>query len=985
MNLIKKREYDIFYGVLAIIFFLLTLVLFFNDDSSITGAVVYGQELSILATNCSGNYSNGQAYPHWNISYALSCEHESFAVAGNITILNGGNLTLINTTLNMSLTGTGQVGIDVLQGGAFYALQNSQITSNDSSFYYTISTSSSNFSIDDSTVRRIGIVDVDNCFFAYRCGIYINASVNCGGQEIISDSSISNGSSGVVMAGDNCVIARNNFSNIQDGAVSLDSSSYNNTIISNNMSGFFLEENSAIVLGGDYNLIDNNTLDLNNQSTAVLLFNAGDENNTIRNNIFRYGHRGVRTNTDNGVISYWNVINNTFLNFTVTAIEIHQNIVSVVIKGNTIRNTSYAAASFFGAAVLPGQVLVKGLNSNITIQDNILTAAGNPDFGIYVNGSTNITLKNNSYSNTNLTIIASTNVLLQDEISSVNSYIFYNSNLTIKDSNEAEIFFLQQVNANGTNLSTDIVISNNSIFVNSSKIGFNISANLTFYNTDLLGLTNKFPYLNGAVCNAAICTMLARNDTFVFNVTHFTNYSLGEGSVPNMAVNSPTNGFNFTTQSQLFNATVTDSITSISTVIFMFNTNTTPFNQTASNHSGNWNVTVNMSSLVEGKHNATVYANNSFGFVNQSVNISFTIDITPPTITFNSPANGAKISGTQVFNATIVDALTDVGTIIFQFSNGTNPFNRTPTNQSGSLNVTLDTTILAEGALTFTVFANDTLGNINNTQTLTLTVDNIADTTASTVASSSSSGGGGSLSGVSEGLSGSFQKKTWAILAPGTAIMDLAKNNLAITRIEFLVLNKMNGVWISVAQTESPEIVRKRFYNAYFNSFEITTSPLLKQEHLSEITIYFEVEKKWLMENKLTSNDISLFRYSGSEWLPLTTEIVSEELNLVLFKSQIPQFSYFIIGEKDKLALEKSTAKEEMLRMNETIKQELVTSRFSIFARLVKFTINWYENAKEHLFWIKISAVSLFITAIIIFTALRIEHRLKLQLKKKIK
>lgn len=139
------------------------------------------------------------------------------------------------------------------------------------------------------------------------------------------------------------------------------------------------------------------------------------------------------------------------------------------------------------------------------------------------------------------------------------------------------------------------------------------------------------------------------------------------------------------------------------------------------------------------------------------------------------------------------------------------------------------------------------------------------------------------------------------------------------------------------------------------------------------------------MENKLTSNDISLFRYSGSEWLPLTTEIVSEELNLVLFKSQIPQFSYFIIGEKDKLALEKSTAKEEMLRMNETIKQELVTSRFSIFARLVKFTINWYENAKEHLFWIKISAVSLFITAIIIFTALRIEHRLKLQLKKKIK
>ncbi len=956
------------------IFLMIVVVIVLFKPAGLTGAIIYDQRLSILATNCSGNYTNSTAYPHWNISSAISCENETLAIVGNVTILNGGNLTLRNTTFNMSQLGKGQAGINVLQGGAFYALQNSKITSNDSSLAYVISTSSNLFSIDNSTVSRIGAVDPDNCPFGYLCGIYVNASVNCRNVEMIRDSTINHGGLGIVMAGDNCVIARNTINNISDGAVNLDSSSYNNTIINNNMSGFSFEENNPIVLGGDYNVIDNNTIIGSNQSTVILIFSYGDENNIIRNNVFRHAHRGIRTNLENGPASFYIIANNTLHNISVTAIEIAYSARSIVIKGNSILNTSYGAAAFYGIDFEPGQIVITGNNSNITIQDNIITSNQSQWFGIWINSSNNITFRNNSYSNNNLTIIASTNIVLENEIQAISSYIIDGPNLTLRDTNEAEIFFLQQVNANGTNLSTDIIISNNSLFVNSSKRGFNLTANITFYNTDLLSLRNKFPYLNGNVCNATICTMLSRNDTFVFNVTHFTNYSLGEGSVPNVSVNTPTNNPNLTTQNQLFNVSVTDTNTSISTVLFMFNSNATPFNRTASNTSGSWNVTVNMSSLVDGRHNATVYVNNSFGFVNQSVNISFTVDRTGPRVIISVPTAGSTIREIKDFNTTIRENLSDVQTVIFQFSNGTNPFNRTPSNTSGIWNLSINTSIIAEGALTFTVFANDSLNNLNNTQSITLTVDNVADTSPSSSSSSSSSGGGGGgYGGVSEGVSGSFEKKTWAILAPGKAFMDLENSALPITKLEFTAIDKVVGVWVSVAQPELPEVVRKRFYNLYFKSFEITTSPLLKPESVSERRLYFEVAKGWLSDYTLTSEDIALFRYSGSEWIALPTSVITADGDVVRYKAETPGFSYFIIGEKD--AADKKEAKATL----EGTAQTTLGENQSILDKEETGTFlgSFYVTVQKHSQKIKLAATIVFIISIIVFISIKMEQKVK--------
>ena len=74
----------------------------------------------------------------------------------------------------------------------------------------------------------------------------------------------------------------------------------------------------------------------------------------------------------------------------------------------------------------------------------------------------------------------------------------------------------------------------------------NKSANLTFYGINLtaLGITTAKPQRNGVACGNVICKNFNNvSDTYYFNVTHFTNYSIGNNTVPNkVALVSPTNG-----------------------------------------------------------------------------------------------------------------------------------------------------------------------------------------------------------------------------------------------------------------------------------------------------------------------------------------------------------------------------------------------------------------------------------------------------------
>ena len=200
---------------------------------------------------------------------------------------------------------------------------------------------------------------------------------------------------------------------------------------------------------------------------------------------------------------------------------------------------------------------------------------------------------------------------------------------------------------------------------------------------------------------------------------------------PSVTILNPPDGINLSSGLQAFNSSVIDTESSIYDVLFMFTSNTTPFNVTATNVSGNWNANVNISTIVEGTHTMTVFANDTFGNVNNTESINIYVDRTAPNVTIITPKNGrnySKSSFNQTFNVSMRDTLTGVKNVTFSFDNVTgspaNPaFNVTAVNGSGYWAASYNVSNLAEGLNTVTIYSYDYSGNLNNTNTITFTTD----------------------------------------------------------------------------------------------------------------------------------------------------------------------------------------------------------------------------------------------------------------------
>ncbi len=288
---------------------------------------------------------------------------------------------------------------------------------------------------------------------------------------------------------------------------------------------------------------------------------------------------------------------------------------------------------------------------------------------------------------------------------------------------------------------TDTSAANNSI-INANNSFINITSDVNLTNSLL-----EWNYNNGSIVNI---TLTKVNGThFYLNATRLldgvdtyrvygndTVGTLGTSAirtitidtvVPAVAISNPANGSNFSSGTQAFNATVTDA--NINTVLFQFNNASgNDFNVTPANVSGNWNANLDLARLAEGRHSITVFANDSARNLNNTQLVEFTVDRTPPAVTFNAPANERNFtrqSGNHTFNATAIDATLTVETVLFSFDNASGTgFNLTARNQSGYWSASYNVSTLAEGAHMVIVFANDTKGNLNSSETVTFTVDN---------------------------------------------------------------------------------------------------------------------------------------------------------------------------------------------------------------------------------------------------------------------
>jgi hypothetical protein len=197
-------------------------------------------------------------------------------------------------------------------------------------------------------------------------------------------------------------------------------------------------------------------------------------------------------------------------------------------------------------------------------------------------------------------------------------------------------------------------------------------------------------------------------------------------TLPAVSWLSPISGSNYSKSSsnQTFNASVLELYAY--NVIFQFsNGSGQDFNVSATNLSGYWSASYNVSSLAEGTNIVTVFANDSAGNVNKTETISFTTDYTLPAVNFMSPSNGSNYSLTSyniTFNASVLEQ--NPYKVIFMFDNGSGAdFNVTSENSSGYWSASYNVSSLTEGFHTVILFANDTVGYVNKTQTISFTTD----------------------------------------------------------------------------------------------------------------------------------------------------------------------------------------------------------------------------------------------------------------------
>jgi len=302
-------------------------------------------------------------------------------------------------------------------------------------------------------------------------------------------------------------------------------------------------------------------------------------------------------------------------------------------------------------------------------------------------------------------------------------------------------------------------VSNNVISGNSTYLNATLNTNGTHLN-HVTTVNFTWSNVSGEILNYSITNTSVNQSSFnytSFNTTlladgfynlsiYVTNYTNSTNSTSNISLNvlvdntpptvtftTPSNLANYSTETQDFNVTVTDyNTTSVSTVIVEFsNSSFTAFNVTATNNSGNWSASLNLSSLVEGATTVKVYSNDTQNNRNDTETITINVVRTAPTITITSPQNNSVVNGTTAINASIFSNVSlHVETVTFLFSNGSFPFNQTiTTNNSGNWSYRLDTLRLGEGNSTLTVYADDFSGNRNRTGVnIGLTVDNSAPT-----------------------------------------------------------------------------------------------------------------------------------------------------------------------------------------------------------------------------------------------------------------
>ncbi len=507
-----------------------------------------------------------------------------------------------------------------------------------------------------NAVNVSGCVDlnVDNRYYVLNNSLIVRGDANQRDCLVISGDNITldglynelffNGSSpgfaGVLVTGNNAVVKDLNVSLFHQGVKILDSIGgrvENVNLFNNTNYGIYLSNANSTT-------IDSNRVEL----SIYGIFSSLGRNNIIRNNLLIGGTAASPNSPGIYGISFVNSSNN-FADSN--EILFHEK--AVFVTGNS------------GGNVINLTRIYLPVQNGYFFPDN---SGSNYIFGGFVDGSSRSAILVRSGGNLafeNVSVIRTYGSYYDFEFGSVSSneahfkdmkigrYNFGNSGgiVSFEKTGSGRIRFLQNINGSGANFSDDVKIGNNFAEVKSeNNRGLNKSAEIRLDGSS--GLNNSIILRNGQQCSSIICSNLTFSGTSaVFNVSYWTNYSIGQGNQSSssfsIAINEPDEGDVYRNNS--FPVTFEVVLNSDGRVNYTLNRGAT---NTTMNSTDNRTFTKLINSLGNGNYVFTAYAqffaNNTL--LQRSVNFSVNLSQQNPPTNASSGSNTNTNTNNSVNN-----------------------------------------------------------------------------------------------------------------------------------------------------------------------------------------------------------------------------------------------------------------------------------------------------------------------------------------------
>ncbi|MBN2423165.1 hypothetical protein JXB41_08130 [Candidatus Woesearchaeota archaeon] len=215
------------------------------------------------------------------------------------------------------------------------------------------------------------------------------------------------------------------------------------------------------------------------------------------------------------------------------------------------------------------------------------------------------------------------------------------------------------------------------------------------------------------------------NDTLGNTGLNYTVYNITlDKQGPVTTILAPVNFTNITSNSYVLNATSTDTLSEVDTVIFLYRENDTEsWSFACSDDTEPYNCTWNLTLLNDGdSYQIRAYANDTYGTIGANYTVyNITLDRQGPITTILDPVNFTNITvNTYFLSAAISDAFSEADIVTFLYrENDTESWSFACSDATGPYTCLWNLILLSDGdSYQVRAYANDSLGNIGANYTV---------------------------------------------------------------------------------------------------------------------------------------------------------------------------------------------------------------------------------------------------------------------------